>query len=86
MSIETTPVIAANDFEKIKAIKDLGYNRISMGFQTVSEKLLESLGREGSKSIYEKAVENIRKAGFGRLNVDFIYRQTILLKKQQQGN
>lgn len=73
LSIETTPVIAANDFEKIKAIKDLGYNRISMGFQTVSEKLLESLGREGSKSIYEKAVENIRKAGFDRLNVDLMY-------------
>lgn len=73
LSIETTPVIAANDFEKIKAIKDLGYNRISMGFQTVSEKLLESLWREGSKSIYEKAVENIRKAGFDRLNVDLMY-------------
>ena len=73
LSIETTPVIAANDFDKIKAIKDLGYNRISMGFQTVSEKLLESLGREGSKSIYEKAVENIRKAGFDRLNVDLMY-------------
>lgn len=73
LSIETTPVIAANDFDKIKAIKNLGYNRISMGFQTVSEKLLESLEREGSKSIYEKAVENIRKAGFDRLNVDLMY-------------
>ena len=73
LSIETTPVIAANDFDKIKAIRDLGYNRISMGFQTVSEALLESLGREGSKFIYEKAVENIRKAGFDRLNVDLMY-------------
>lgn len=73
LSIETTPIIAANDFEKIKAIKELGYNRISMGFQTVSEKLLEALGREGSKSIYEKAVENIRKANFDRLNIDLMY-------------
>ena len=73
MSIETTPVIAANDFEKIKAIRELGYNRISMGFQTVSEKLLMSLGREGSKFIYEKAVENIRRAGFDRLNIDLMY-------------
>ena len=73
MSIETTPVIAANDYDKIKAIKDLGYNRISMGFQTVSEKLLMSLGREGSKFIYERAVENIRKAGFDRLNIDLMY-------------
>lgn len=73
LSVETTPVIAANDIEKIKALKKLGYNRISMGFQTVSEKLLESLGREGSKSIYEKAVENIRAAGFDRLNIDLMY-------------
>lgn len=73
LSVETTPVIAANDFEKIKAIKELGYNRISMGFQTVSEKLLESLGREGSTSIYEKAVKNIRQAGFDRLNIDLMY-------------
>ena len=73
MSIETTPVIAANDPDKIKAIRDMGYNRISMGFQTVSEKLLSELGREGSKSIYEHAVENIRKAGFDRLNIDLMY-------------
>ncbi|MCR4586693.1 MAG: radical SAM protein [Lachnospiraceae bacterium] len=73
MSIETTPVIAANDPDKIKAIRDMGYNRISMGFQTVSEKLLNELGREGSKSIYEHAVENIRKAGFDRLNIDLMY-------------
>jgi len=73
LSIETTPVIASKDLEKLRAIKNLGYNRISMGFQTVSEKLLDSLGREGSKSIYEKAVENIRKAGFDRLNIDLMY-------------
>lgn len=73
MSIETTPVIASNDPEKIKAIRDMGYNRISMGFQTVSEKLFESLGREESKFIYEQAVENIRKAGFDRLNIDLMY-------------
>ncbi len=73
MSIETTPVIAAKGPEKIRAIREMGYNRISMGFQTVSEKLLSELGREGSKSIYEQAVDNIRKAGFDRLNVDLMY-------------
>lgn len=73
LSVETTPVIAAEDPDKIKALKELGYNRISMGFQTVSEKLLESLGREGSQFIYEKAVANIRKAGFDRLNIDLMY-------------
>ena len=72
-SIETTPVIAANDPEKIKAVYDMGYRRISMGVQTVSEKLLAELGRDGSKSVYEKAVANIRQAGFERFNLDLMY-------------
>ncbi len=72
-SIETTPVIAANEPEKMKAIFDMGYERISMGVQTVSEKLLSELGREGSTSIYEKAVANIRAAGFKRFNIDLMY-------------
>ncbi|MBQ3080747.1 MAG: NUDIX domain-containing protein [Clostridia bacterium] len=72
-SIETTPLIAANEPEKIKAIYDMGYKRISMGVQTVSEKLLSELGRDGSMSIYEKAVKNIRSAGFERFNIDLMY-------------
>ncbi len=72
-SIETTPLIAANEPEKIKAVFDMGYKRISMGVQTVSEKLLAELGRDGAKSIYEKAVKNIREAGFGSFNIDLMY-------------
>ena len=72
-SVETTPVIAANEPGKIQALYDLGYRRISMGIQTVSERLLSELGREGSASIYEKAVENIRKAGFTSFNIDLMY-------------
>lgn len=72
-SVETTPLIAANEPEKIKAVYDMGYKRISMGVQTVSEKLLSELGRDGSKSIYERAVANIRKAGFESFNIDLMY-------------
>jgi oxygen-independent coproporphyrinogen-3 oxidase len=72
-SIETTPVIAAKEPEKIAAIYKMGYERISMGIQTVSEKLLNDLGREGTTHIYEVAAENIRKAGFKRFNVDIMY-------------
>lgn len=42
-SVETTPLVAAQEPEKIKALFDMGYARISMGIQTVSEKLLEEL-------------------------------------------
>lgn len=73
MSIETTPVIAVKNPEKIAYIKSLGYKRISMGFQTVNSCLLEKLNREGGQHIYDKAVENIRKAGFENLNIDLMY-------------
>lgn len=72
-SIETTPVIAANESEKIKAVFDMGYKRISMGIQTISEKLLNELGREGTTHIYERATQNIRKAGFTKFNIDLMY-------------
>lgn len=72
-SIETTPIIAANETDKLNAIFNMGYNRISMGIQTISEKLLNELGREGTTHIYEKASNNIRKAGFKMLNIDLMY-------------
>lgn len=72
-SVETTPAIAADEPEKMKLLYDLGYRRISMGVQAVSEKLLAELGREGSASVYEKAVKNIRAAGFERFNIDLMY-------------
>ncbi|MBQ4329246.1 MAG: NUDIX domain-containing protein [Lentisphaeria bacterium] len=72
-SIETTPVIAANEPEKLRIVRELGFQRISMGIQTVSPHLLEELGREGEKHIYEKAVNNIRKAGFDTFNIDLMY-------------
>lgn len=72
-SVETTPIIAAKNIEKIQVLYDLGYSRISMGVQTVSDKLLNELGREGSVHIYEKAVNNIRKVGFTKFNIDLMY-------------
>lgn len=73
ISIETTPLIAANELEKMKAIKQLGIDRISMGIQTISERLLKEFGREGSTHIYEKAINNLRTAGFQKVNIDIMY-------------
>lgn len=73
ISIETTPLIA-NDFEKMKAIRALGIERISMGLQTIDPALLEKVGRiDNSVSRIERATENIRKAGFKRYNLDLMY-------------
>ena len=51
----------------------MGYYRICMGIHSINPKLLEAFGREGNHSIYEGAVQNIRKAGFEKFNVDLMY-------------
>jgi oxygen-independent coproporphyrinogen-3 oxidase len=74
ISIETTPVIADREPEKIRAFKEMGIDRISMGVQTTHFKLARSLGREyEGLSMLESAVQHIRDAGFDRFNIDLMY-------------
>ena len=74
ISIETTPIIADREPEKIYAFKEMGIDRISMGVQTTHFKLAQSLGREyEGLTMLESAVHNIRDAGFQRFNIDLMY-------------
>jgi oxygen-independent coproporphyrinogen-3 oxidase len=74
ISIETTPIIADREPEKLYAFKDMGIDRISMGVQTTHFKLAHSLGREyEGLSMLESAVKHIRNAGFDRFNIDLMY-------------
>lgn len=59
--------------EWLKSIKTLGANRISFGTQSFESKKLKFLGRTHSSADTFRAVENALKAGFERINVDFIY-------------
>ena len=72
-SIETTPLIAAREPEKVKAAYDLGFRRISMGVQAVSPRFLDDLRREGEPQLCELAVKNMRKAGFEYINIGLMY-------------
>jgi oxygen-independent coproporphyrinogen-3 oxidase len=74
ISIETTPVIADRDPGKIAALREMGIERISMGVQTTQLRLARSLGREyDGPTMLERAVRNIRQAGFARFNIDLMY-------------
>ncbi|MBN1484746.1 MAG: radical SAM protein [Chloroflexia bacterium] len=74
ISIETTPIIAVRQPDKIAALYDMGVRRISMGVQTTHFKLAQSLGREyEGLGMLQRAVYNIRQAGFGRFNIDLMY-------------
>lgn len=58
--------------DKLKVLKALGVNRISMGVQSFNEHFLEILGRRhGPKQVY-RAYDWIRRAGFTNVNLDLM--------------
>ena len=74
ISIETTPKIAAAAPERLAAYRRLGIDRISMGLQVIQPDLLKVLNRsDNGAAQHHRAMENIRTAGFHRVNVDLMY-------------
>jgi oxygen-independent coproporphyrinogen III oxidase len=74
ISIETTPRIAARDSQKMRDLRSLGIERISMGVQTIQPSLLKVLGRNASAAEMNfMARDAIRAAGFAKFNVDLMY-------------
>lgn len=61
------------DLEKLKAIKDLGINRISLGVQAFDDKLLKILERSHNLDDVYKTIENIELAGFDNFSIDLMY-------------
>lgn len=59
--------------EKLKIYKDIGINRISLGVQTLNDKLLKRLGRIHDSKIFYKNYEEVRKHGFKNVNVDVMF-------------
>ncbi len=74
ISIETTPLIAAKEPEKIAAFRQMGIERISMGVQVTQLNLAKRLGRQykGFGGLLE-AIRHIRASGFKKFNIDLMY-------------
>lgn len=60
-------------FEKLKSFRELGINRLSMGFQSLQPELLIFLTRIHSREQAIETFENARKAGFDTINIDMIF-------------
>jgi oxygen-independent coproporphyrinogen-3 oxidase len=74
LSIETTPMIADNEPEKIATLYELGIQRISMGVQVTQLSLAKKLGRQYKGFDHlQRAVRHIRAAGFKKFNIDLMY-------------
>ncbi len=60
-------------FEHMKALRDVGFNRISMGVQDFEIKVQEAVNRVQPESITRDAVNWSRELGFQSINLDLIY-------------
>lgn len=70
-TVECNP--ATVSFDKGKLLRSFGVNRVSMGVQSLDEKLLERLGRIHTRDMVFKSFDNLRAAGFDNLNVDLMF-------------
>lgn len=70
-TVECNPATVSAD--KAKLLHDFGVNRISMGVQSLDERLLERLGRIHSREQVFKSFDTLRAAGFANINVDLMF-------------
>ena len=59
--------------EKLKAYRDCGFDRISIGAQSFSDGLLWKIGRIHDSGQIAEAVQLARSAGFDNINLDLMY-------------
>lgn len=57
----------------LKALRAIGFNRLSIGVQTFDERALRFMNRRHTALQARQAVDDARKAGFENLTIDLIY-------------
>ena len=71
ITIETNPKTLT--FEKLKAYKDSGINRISIGMQSANDNELKILGRVHTFYDFLKSYELVINSGFTNINIDTMF-------------
>ncbi|MCK4649844.1 coproporphyrinogen III oxidase family protein [Candidatus Pacearchaeota archaeon] len=70
-TVETSPETCTA--EKVELLLQKGVNRISMGAQTLEDRLLKKLGRAHSSQQSLDAIKRLRESGIAIFNMDLIY-------------
>ena len=60
-------------YEKLSMYKDLGFNRLSIGIQSLEDKFLKWMNRVHTKKQVLEAISLTQKTGFDNISLDFIY-------------
>jgi oxygen-independent coproporphyrinogen-3 oxidase len=71
-TIEANPD-SATDVSYFRALLTMGFNRLSLGFQSLNDMELHTMGRPHSAAMAMQSFESARKAGFGNISVDLIW-------------
>ncbi|HEL5883892.1 TPA: oxygen-independent coproporphyrinogen III oxidase [Clostridioides difficile] len=59
--------------EKLKTMKEIGINRLSIGLQAIQEKYLNFIGRIHTYEEFEKNYKDALSVGFKNINIDLMY-------------
>ena len=59
--------------EKLELFKKVGINRLSIGVETVNDRLLKTLSREHTKEDLTRIMKTARSLGFDNISFDYIY-------------
>lgn len=71
MTIECNPEDLTPDY--LNGLRTLGFNRISIGVQSLDDEVLRLVGRRHTAQQAVEAVQNAHSSGFRNISVDFIY-------------
>lgn len=71
MTLEANPEQLTPDY--CKALRALGFNRLSIGVQSFQDHVLHFMGRRHTAQQAIRAVENAHTAGFNNISIDLIY-------------
>ncbi len=59
--------------ETVKLLRELGFNRMSLGVQDFDEKVQKAVNRIQTEAVTMAALSNARKEGFKSISIDLIY-------------
>ena len=71
VTIESNPKTLSK--EKLNTYKRAGVNRISLGVQTLDDKLLKAIGRSHTSEDFYKTHDLLKEVGFKNINVDIMF-------------
>ncbi|PWA12487.1 oxygen-independent coproporphyrinogen III oxidase [Pueribacillus theae] len=60
------------DYDKLKALKEYGVNRLSIGVQAFQDELLKRIGRNHQENDIYENIELARQAGFNNISIDLM--------------